>query len=1007
MKTPIRLWLLLTLLLPVFLPLASAAQGKESAPLAIRVGTYDNYPKIFVASDGKSAGFFPEILNHIAGREGWEIRYVQGNWSQCLERLETGDIDIMPDVAYSKERNQKFAFNTETALINWGGLYVGDDVVFRSLPDLAGKRVAVMDGSIHTDGQGGIVELLHKFNVPCRFIRVNSYREVFDLIDSGRAEAGVVNRIFGNVHQKAYQVKKTSFIFNPRTIKFAFPKNGPRTPELVRAIDRCLAELKNDPDSIYMRALEQYIAGQARIPGGRGKGVALEPAVFLTETEKSWIAAHPLIRFGADPEFVPFEYIAPDGTYQGIASEYVAILNRRLGLNLQLVPSTGWAQVMDRVIKGQIDVLPCIGKTADRKRFLRFSDPYLNFHRVIITRSAHPFISGLGDLADEAVAVQGNSSHDGFLKDYHPELDPVRYQTIQDALLAVSHGKADALVGNVASASFWIRKLNLTNLKVSAPVLPSIFHLHFGIRRDWPELAAIINKGLASITLEEENRIFRNWINVDYPTGIDPRTAWKYAARAGIPALVLIIGILAWNLTLKRQVIKRMAAEQRLEKNIAFEHLLSEMSSRFIALAPEALDENINRALADVAQFTESDVALLFDYHRLPDRFSCTHAAGPSGTDNGKLLTGHLDSDKMPWWADRMKQGEVVHVASLDALPAGADGLVRDLMARNVLSFIDVPTRYQNTLFGVLRICSLSRHRQWRRYEINLLNLVGETMTNALVSKQNQAAVARYAEELESANQRLKGLDRLKSMFIASMSHELRTPLNSIIGFSGVMLQGMSGPLSDKQTDHLSRVQQSARHLLDLITDVIDISKIEAGKIDVFPQSFPLTELVQEAVDSTRPLIDAKSLELTVSVPENLEVHTDRKRLLQAVINFVGNAAKYTETGSITITAEDAGDRLEIRVRDTGIGIDKADMPRLFEAFERFDSHLKIIAGGTGLGLYLTRKLVTDLLRGEVIVESEIGKGSVFGINIPKHLAAAPPGREEQQEKMDEARPGH
>jgi PAS domain S-box-containing protein len=250
--------------------------------------------------------------------------------------------------------------------------------------------------------------------------------------------------------------------------------------------------------------------------------------------------------------------------------------------------------------------------------------------------------------------------------------------------------------------------------------------------------------------------------------------------------------------------------------------------------------------------------------------------------------------------------------------------------------------------------------------------------------------------ELSAANEKLKELDRLKSMFIASMSHELRTPLNSIIGFTGMTLQGMSGELNDEQKDNLTRAYLSAKHLLNLISDVIDISKIEAGKIETFPEEFPLREMIDEAVATVEPQLKGKGLTLAVDVPAGMRVTTDRKRLLQCLINFLSNAVKYTEQGGVAVASEGTGERVSVSVSDTGIGIAEKDIVRLFEPFERLETRLRVKTGGTGLGLYLTRKLTTDVLRGDLSIKSREGQGSTFTIRIPRDISKAPQASIEQ-----------
>lgn len=241
-------------------------------------------------------------------------------------------------------------------------------------------------------------------------------------------------------------------------------------------------------------------------------------------------------------------------------------------------------------------------------------------------------------------------------------------------------------------------------------------------------------------------------------------------------------------------------------------------------------------------------------------------------------------------------------------------------------------------------------------------------------------------KELQNANEKLKELDRLKSMFIATMSHELRTPLNSIIGFTGMTLKGLSGPLNEEQRDNLTRSYNSAKHLLGLITDIIDISKIESGKIDIFIEEFKLRDVIDEAVETIKPMIIEKNLSLHKNLYSEIKVKTERKRLLQCLINLLSNAVKYTEKGEIRFSVNDRDREVEISVSDTGIGIDEKDIPRLFEPFERIGTHLSVKAGGTGLGLYLTKKLIKDVLKGDIEVESQRGKGSTFTIRIPKDL---------------------
>jgi signal transduction histidine kinase len=221
----------------------------------------------------------------------------------------------------------------------------------------------------------------------------------------------------------------------------------------------------------------------------------------------------------------------------------------------------------------------------------------------------------------------------------------------------------------------------------------------------------------------------------------------------------------------------------------------------------------------------------------------------------------------------------------------------------------------------------------------------------------------------------------MKSMFIASTSHELRTPLNAIIGFSSLVLAGLSGELNPEQKMQIGIVHSSAKHLLALISDVIDLSKIEAGKIDVNISQFDLREIVDEVVTTLDSSIKEKRLNVRVEV-ENIPMRTDRMRLFQCLLNIIGNAVKYTENGSIKVSAKKRDNNVDISITDTGIGIKTEDIPRLFEPFVRLESPLTLKTSGTGLGLYLTKKLAKNFLRGDIDVKSEPGKGSTFILKI-------------------------
>jgi signal transduction histidine kinase len=244
----------------------------------------------------------------------------------------------------------------------------------------------------------------------------------------------------------------------------------------------------------------------------------------------------------------------------------------------------------------------------------------------------------------------------------------------------------------------------------------------------------------------------------------------------------------------------------------------------------------------------------------------------------------------------------------------------------------------------------------------------------------------RFEQTLQEKNIELESANLAKDRFLASMSHELRTPLNAIIGFTGTLLMKLPGPLTDDQQSQLSTVQGSAKHLLSLINDLLDLAKIDSGKVDIKYEPIVCQSVVEEVAAALRPLAESKGLEFNVKSPKgSLRLESDRRILSQILINLANNAIKFTDKGKVQIelgTRPVNGHTLAtIDVIDTGIGIRPVDKERLFQAFQQVDIAHR--GEGTGLGLYLSQKLAV-LIKGKIELESEYGKGSVFRLLIPK-----------------------
>ncbi len=333
-----------------------------------------------------------------------------------------------------------------------------------------------------------------------------------------------------------------------------------------------------------------------------------------------------------------------------------------------------------------------------------------------------------------------------------------------------------------------------------------------------------------------------------------------------------------------------------------------------------------------------------------------------------------------------------------------------------VRSSVAVPLKQQGAVLGVLLVQSRAPG-QFGEEDRQLLSALADQAAIAIENARLYEQVRRHAEELEAkveartrelqeANRRLETASQHKSEFLANMSHELRTPLNAIIGFTRLVMRRSKEVLAEKQYENLEKILISADHLLKLINDILDLSKIEAGRMEVRPVSVRLGALVDECLRTVEPMVKSERLRLVKAVDAGLpQLTTDEDKLKQILINLLSNAIKFTETGTVTVAAGARAGQIAITVADTGIGIPADALELIFEEFRQVDSSTTRKYGGTGLGLSISRHFAR-LLGGDVSVTSVVGAGSTFTVTIPLAYRLVRPAARDVAEPGGEERGG-
>ena len=883
--------------------------------------------------NGKPTGYCVDYLNELAQLNNWTYEYVNCTWSDAVTMLERGELDILFPTDYLPERDDTMDFSTQMGGYTSSGLFARSDTSY-GYENFSAYNGARIAVTPGSSNDQALIDFAEAHNFTYTPVYLNSLDEKIQALEAGQIDMILVSASNDIPDTVLLSVLDASpFYF---TVKEG---NSALLGELNRGMQLLIT---TEPELVAETAQKCLVGDNTN-------------TLALTDRERAFAASNPEIVVGFYEETEPLAYIQEDGNYSGIYVKIMERLRDTAGLNLTLRPisrSQNWKTLLK---SGEIDFY--IGASENFVRQddeLSSTNAILEYENILIMQRSCVFDS----LDTPVIALtQGRSYWTESLPELlHKDIDVQYYTNARQCLLAVAHGDADATLINNLEFNYQSKNDRFANL-IQWQNFQSSSEVGLVTTMD-PDspMFSIVNKAIKQLSPDITSSIINNHLNMPYDsyTLADQLYASRLVlSTVSISILAIVIIIVVMWLARRRQ----RAAEEAVQKREKYQlQILAALSQDYSVIYYVDLDRNQSEAVRQEKGLRDNpnaDVPLVHRYSEAMQSF----------------LNAYVQPDTRAPLLELCDPQAVIR-----RLQEGKGFTIR---------YRILPDR-RNQEFFEMHFVDVSESEQEHAMVLGI-----RCVDEAVHEEQTQKQLLQDA--LEAANR----ASAAKSDFMSKMSHDIRTPMNAIIGMTAIAAANSDNP--DRVRDALGKISSSSRHLLGLINEVLDMSKVESGTISLAAEEFSLSDLLNSMLQMIQPQVQAHKHRLQVHIQDiqHENVIGDSLRIQQVFLNLMSNAVKYTpDGGEIIFTVREQAVSTsstgcyEFTIEDNGIGMSEEYLTHIFEPFSRAEDLRTSKIQGTGLGMAITQNIV-HMMNGNITVESQLGKGSKFTVTIYLRLQDA------------------